>query len=185
MSNANQEARPPRRDQVRNRQHLVDAALHVWLDGKIDSNLGEIASRAGMATSSLFRHFATRDDLAEAVMDVLLEGVRRGSAEALALPDPVETLRYLLSRGCRMTDAETSAFAALAASSPRLNRYADLLIGKIVEPIALRLQTSGRLRPGLTVEDMTLFVRMLELTESDAQRDRAIEVFLAGIVGQA
>lgn len=63
-------SQPPvlRKDQVRNRQRLITAAASVFLELGPDVALDEVARRAGMASSSLYRHFPSKEDLIECTM---------------------------------------------------------------------------------------------------------------------
>lgn len=173
-----------RSDQLRNRLHLIEVARRAFVEGEVSITLEEIARRAGLAPSSLFRHFPSKDDLYEAVMTDLFEGVRAGAARAIETADAVEALRLLFGSSCRMSDAEIAAFGALALDSPRLNGYADKLINDIVTPFVQRLEGVANLKYRLAVDDVTLLVRMLEIARSDVQRDKLISVFLAGLTGE-
>jgi AcrR family transcriptional regulator len=59
--------RRPRRDALRNREAIVDAARHAYSEGETGVRMEEIARRAGVGVGTLYRHFPTRDALVEAV----------------------------------------------------------------------------------------------------------------------
>jgi AcrR family transcriptional regulator len=53
----------------RNHELLVAAAREVFAERGVDASLEEIARRAGVGVGTLYRHFATRDALVEAVFE--------------------------------------------------------------------------------------------------------------------
>jgi AcrR family transcriptional regulator len=67
----------PRKDQVRNRKALVEAAKEVFAERGVDAPMDAIAKRAGLSNASLYRHFARREDV---LVEVLLANLRRAEA---------------------------------------------------------------------------------------------------------
>jgi AcrR family transcriptional regulator len=60
--------RPPRRDALRNRERVLDAATDlVRRDGE-KVPMAQIAERAGVGIGTLYRHFPTREDLLGALV---------------------------------------------------------------------------------------------------------------------
>jgi len=49
-------------------------------------------------------------------------------------------------------------------------------------PAADRLREAGKLRPGVTTEDIVTLVRMAEVADSPAQRVKAVEIMLDGLI---
>lgn len=58
--------RPLRADALRNRQRLLDAAVHAFSTAGADVTLDRIAKEAGVGIGTLYRHFPTREALIEA-----------------------------------------------------------------------------------------------------------------------
>lgn len=78
----------PGRKSDRTRERILHAAARSFRQhGYASSSLREIADSAGMQAGSLYYHFASKEDLAEAVLDAGILGAR-GAAEAAvaALP---------------------------------------------------------------------------------------------------
>lgn len=75
--------RRPRADGLRNRVALLEAARELLTDGEA-ADVRSIARRAGVGVGTLFRHFATRDDLVEAVLADDLERWSQDAAQAVA-----------------------------------------------------------------------------------------------------
>jgi AcrR family transcriptional regulator len=62
-----------RADARRNRTRILKAAEEVFSDQGASASTEEVASRAGVAIGTVFRHFPTKTDLLRAVMKELLE----------------------------------------------------------------------------------------------------------------
>jgi AcrR family transcriptional regulator len=78
-----------RRDAVQNRQAVIDAAAGLLPDDP-EAGMQEIADAAGLGRSTVYRHFASRDELFDAVAaDVIGRGIT-AIEEILANADGVE-----------------------------------------------------------------------------------------------
>lgn len=55
--------RRPRSDALRNRRLVSDAAVEVFAERGLDATAAEIARRAKVGKATVFRHFATKDEL--------------------------------------------------------------------------------------------------------------------------
>src|SRR3982074_1256888 len=61
-------AKPLRADARRNRARILDAAEVVFSEKGASASTEEVASRAGVAIGTVFRHFPTKKDLLRAIM---------------------------------------------------------------------------------------------------------------------
>ncbi|WP_437094218.1 TetR/AcrR family transcriptional regulator [Streptomyces sp. enrichment culture] len=59
--------RSRRKDALRNKEALLDAAAAVFVTSGVDAPVRDIAARAGVGLGTLYRHFPTRADLIIAV----------------------------------------------------------------------------------------------------------------------
>jgi AcrR family transcriptional regulator len=73
-----------RADAKRNYDRLVEVAREVFREKGYDAPLDEIAKRAGVGPGTLYRHFPTRDDLLDAVMQRWVDSVDVATEKALA-----------------------------------------------------------------------------------------------------
>lgn len=82
-----------RADAARNREKIIDAARRVFREKGYDAPLDEIARAAGVGPGTLYRHFATKDDLMDAVMQSWVDKVHAATEKALAAEgDPRDVL---------------------------------------------------------------------------------------------
>ncbi|WP_329108666.1 TetR/AcrR family transcriptional regulator [Micromonospora sp. NBC_01699] len=174
--------RTPRRDQLRNRQRLIAAAREAFAEHGPETALEEIARRAGVGTTTLYRHFPEKEGLIEAVLDDLVAAVRHNAERAMRDNDPVGTFRAVFTQSCDMSEQEVATFARLAGAGDRADEHAQRLITAVVGPATDRLRAAGGLRAGITAEDIATFVRMTLTADSDEARAKAIQVMLDGLI---
>ncbi|QTN18391.1 helix-turn-helix transcriptional regulator [Brevundimonas sp. AJA228-03] len=82
-----------RRDVIRHRAALLDAATEVFAKDGIEAPLVEIARRAGVGRGTLYRHFPERIDLVVALLERNLDELQ---AQAADLADQPEGLLALI-----------------------------------------------------------------------------------------
>lgn len=88
--------RPARADARRNYDLLVDAARQVFLEHGPNASLEEIARRAGVGIGTLYRRFANRQALLEAVYLEEVQSMCEGAAKLAGLP-PYDALQTWLT----------------------------------------------------------------------------------------
>ena len=82
----------PRKDVVRHRAALLDAAARVFAAGGVDAPLGEIARQAGVGRGTLYRHFPERIDLIVALLNRNLDELEAQAGDLADQPDGLLTL---------------------------------------------------------------------------------------------
>lgn len=152
-----------RADAARNHRALVAAAREVFEQEGPDVSLGEVARRAGVGESTLYRRFAGRDELVAAVLEQFIaERVEPVLAAAGAVEDPWDAVVVVLEG---LVDAVTGYRAVLRSATltgvpmPALDR----VIGPL-DAILRRAQDAGVVRADLTVEDLPTIVHMAVVT---------------------
>ncbi len=66
-----------RADAQRNLERILEAARVVFAEDGLDASVADVAERAGVGTATIFRRFATKDDLCAAILERELESDRR------------------------------------------------------------------------------------------------------------
>jgi AcrR family transcriptional regulator len=155
VPNRSRPDRPLRADAVRNRAAIVAAAQQVMGRRGLDAPLDEIASAAGVGNATLYRHFATRRDLVQAVFAEQMARYAAAVERALAEPDPWQAVRGYLSEICAL-QAENRALADLVTSA----EYTDETRPSAVEHLRELLDRarSAGLRSDFAVEDVVLLL---------------------------
>ncbi|MBQ0926873.1 helix-turn-helix transcriptional regulator [Saccharopolyspora endophytica] len=87
-----------RADARRNRDRLIAAAREAFASGEAKVSLESVARAAGVGIGTLYRHFPTRESLAEAVYRTEFTALRDSAAELLAELPPDAALRAWMDR---------------------------------------------------------------------------------------
>ncbi|QJW35235.1 TetR/AcrR family transcriptional regulator [Cellulosimicrobium protaetiae] len=143
-----------RADAVRNRESLVRAAGSVLAESGLDVPVAAIADRAGVAKGTVFRHFASKDELVVTVVAGLIDDLAARAETLLAEPDPLTALREFVAAGVEL-QARDLAFCQVAAAAEqqvpgltdrrlRLEQIADLLVRRAQDAGAVRADLTGR-----------------------------------------
>jgi len=154
--------KPLRADARRNRDHLVATARIVFGELGTQAPLDEIARRARIGNATLYRHFATRDDL---IVAVYAEEV----AELCAVDDGVDLFDWL-ERFVRHV-AEKGDLARTLEPSTRRSELHDAWHASMVETAARlveRAQRDGRLRAD--VDPLDLLVLSAGMATAEPRR---------------
>ena len=89
-------ADPLRADAVRNIALIVRAAAEAFAEAGTGISMTEVATRAGVGVSTLFRRFPTKNDLIDAVFSASVTRWLGHLSEALEQPSPWSALRDLI-----------------------------------------------------------------------------------------
>lgn len=153
---------PPakRVDATRNRERILDAARLAFADPDVEISMAEIARRSGVGSATLYRNFANRRELLEALYVDDVDAVC-DAAETVAGQTPADRLtawlerffvyftstRHVASELLEQTDADSPVFGAsrsrvIAAGAPLLRAAqdareidADLTLDQILDMI--------------------------------------------------
>jgi AcrR family transcriptional regulator len=88
--------RRPRKDSERNRGRLLVAAKQVFTEKGASASLEQIARHAGVGIGTLYRHYATRDALIEAVYREETDALVDAATRLAAAMEPVAALQAWL-----------------------------------------------------------------------------------------
>src|SRR5919204_5816333 len=69
MPTATVDRKTLRSDARRNRERLVASARELFARGGVDVPVEEVTRRAGVGMGTLYRHFATKEELIDAVLE--------------------------------------------------------------------------------------------------------------------
>ena len=150
-----------RADARRNRDAVLEAAKELFADQGLDAQMPEIAKAAKVGVGTVYRHFPTKDDLIEALVEERFAVIAERGRQALeeAKQDPWEAFcDYMrFSVELQATDralsqvfsTRTEVMQAHAESSGTIDRSEKLL--KLA-------QRSGDLRKDADVEDVPMII---------------------------
>ncbi len=167
-------AEPPtlRADARRNRERIVAAAAELFAAQGLESQMAEVAKRAGVGNATVFRHFATKHDLLVAVLESQFAEVVAYAETSAAHPDPAAGLRELVDRlGATMVanQALRDMVETQIAGDPRIRALRDRLLERLTSVLA-RCQAAGAVRDDVEAVDVVVLVL-------------GVAVAVAGLVG--
>jgi AcrR family transcriptional regulator len=145
-------ARRRRSDAVRNAEKVFAAALEVCATAGLAVTLPEVASRAGVGRTTVYRSFASRDELIAAVMGHKLRQLAERVAAASRRDNEWEGLRDLLI--LVMGDVREDRLLGDALLL-RSDLFPD---DPILATLLQRGQAQGVIAPGITGLDLRLMV---------------------------
>ncbi len=152
--------KPLRRDALRNRERIVASARTLFAERGLDVPVEDITRRAGLGMGTLYRHFATKEELIDAVLEDALDGFLRLAEAALEEPDGWTGLALFLEQVLALHGENRSLKDVLAAHAhgrgraEAMRRRLRPLVARLVE----RAREQGSLRADFAAEDVALLL---------------------------
>jgi AcrR family transcriptional regulator len=153
--------RRPRADAERNRRRLLDAAAELFRERGLEVGVGEIAHLAGVGRGTLFRNFASKEDLIAAiVVDRMGEATARGRA-LLEAPDPGEGLFEFLAEVAGRQQVDRGLFEALADTwlTNEDIRAAHSDVVGVLDELLARAKQDGTVRADIGAVDVLMLLK--------------------------
>lgn len=151
-------ARPLRADAARNRELLLAAAEEEFAERGPDASVADIARRAGIAKGTVFRHFATKEDLIASIVSAhiaTLAAAARGLADAA---DPGAALLEFLTVAADQRQQRDLTFLQSASDDhPRVIEVRDELHAAL-ETLVGRARDARAIRSDITETDVFLLM---------------------------
>ncbi len=150
-----------RADAARNKRAVLDAARALFAMRGLEVGMEEIAEQAGVGVGTVYRHYPSKAQLADAVFEEILDEVAAIAAEALAEPDAWQGFASFLLRVSARSAANRGLRGVLrtrARESEHLSaawsRAADG-----IERLLLRAQAEGAIRADVGLADIRALLR--------------------------
>ena len=152
---SDQPCRGLRRDAERNRQRVLEAARELFAIKGLEATLNDVAHHANVGVGTVYRRFATKEELTEAIFEDAIDQVAGLVEAALRLEDSwdgfvwfVEHLCELMAsdRGLREMVYSKAGGYRVECARERLDPLMSRLVG--------RARDDGYLRPDIEHTDM-------------------------------
>ncbi|MEN3611713.1 TetR/AcrR family transcriptional regulator [Plantactinospora sp. DSM 117369] len=149
-----------RADMVRNRRLLLDAATAAFAEHGVEVPIGEIAQRAGLAKGTVFRHFASKEDLLAAIMLQMLDQLVRTAERLLGAADAAAALREFMTDGVEVLAADRAFCEVIGRPSLQHSEVRDAIdrLCDAAEALTARAREEGAVRGDITGTDIVLLL---------------------------
>jgi len=150
-------ARKPRTDALRNRERILEVAKEAFTRFGADASLDDIAKQAQVGPGTLYRHFATRDTLIEAVYRSEVEKLAAAEGRFAKTLSPVEALRtwmLLFVDHIAAKQIIAPALNSVVGGPSRLYEGSHAMIGGAIDALVKRAIKSGDIRRDLDPFDL-------------------------------
>jgi AcrR family transcriptional regulator len=154
--------KPLRADAARNRERILAAAGEVFATRGLEVTLDDIAAHAGLGVGTVYRRFANRDELIEALFQERLTQVAALASAAAEEPDSWAALTRLIEGMGAIVAADRGLFEAMICRPESGGRAAVRermlpIVGGIFE----RARADGYLRADAAPTDFPMILRMI------------------------
>jgi AcrR family transcriptional regulator len=188
LDKPNSDARlPTRADAVRNRQAVLAAAGKLLAERGLATQIEDIAAEAVVGVATIYRNFASREELVRAILVEFTESLIDAIETAVENTEPREALRRtvhtvidLLAAQRVLVDAAVQFRRELTEPDP-----AFLALQDVVGRVLTAAQRSGDANGDVTVDDLSelMIAAGLTLREPEA-RNRLAAVILRGVLSR-
>jgi AcrR family transcriptional regulator len=163
-----------RSDARRNRERLVASARELFAREGVDVSVEEITHHAGVGMGTLYRHFPTKEELIDAVLEDAFAELVELAERAAAAEDPWAGFTGFLEEALARHAANRGLKDVVASSGHGRQRAQAIRtrIQPLLRQLVERAQEQGTLRSDFTPEDLPLVFwtasRVIEMTATVA-----------------
>src|SRR5215207_4700297 len=150
-------ARPLRADARRNRERILKAARSVFAEQGMHSQIDDVAKRAKVGVGTVYRHFPTKEALAEALVRERFEEIAGYAREALEREDAWEGFCELIWRAAERNAADM-AFCEAVASTDQSRVVREVGLLESTTTLMRRAVARGRMRADATEADVPMIM---------------------------
>jgi AcrR family transcriptional regulator len=180
--------RAERADKARNRARILAAASEAFAERGVETQMDDVAARAGLGVGTLYRHFATKEALMAALMERRFEQILEVTRLGIGREDgePFEVFADVLREGAEVAAAD-------AAAQDALMRVGDVISSDVVsiqlelrdamQVLIDRAQRAGAMRSDVSAVDISMIMCGMSATMSVDEWDwhRYMELVLDGL----
>ena len=164
-------ARPQRKDAVRNRAALIQAAREIFARRGFEASMDDIAEHAGLGVGTAYRHFANKYELADAIFDDAVEAFVNAAHEVLSESDPWQAFVGLIERTLEAQTHNRALREILLGQHQDGPEHHRSMTDAFLAPFE-RAKAAGEIRSDAEITDVGAIVVML-CTVADATGHRS------------
>ena len=150
--------RPLRADAARNRKLLLAAAADEFAERGLEASVADIARRAGVGKGTVFRHFATKDDLLAAIVLDRIGALNTAGEGLLDAADPgTALLEFLTIAAAQRQERDLSFLFEAGELSEEVTRTRQQMY-RTIYALVDRARRHGAVRDDVTGADVVLLM---------------------------
>lgn len=152
-----------RADAARNRERILVAAGQVFAARGLDATLDDVAAQAGLGVGTVYRRFADKAELIEALFEEDVNGVVALAETAARMEDSWLGLVWFLERLAEKESANLGLRDVIlhgVSGRDRLSEAREKIV-PLVTRLVERAQRDGRLRPDFVPTDVPMIELMV------------------------
>ena len=149
-----------RSDALRNRAKLVASARELFAGNGVEVSVEEITQHAGVGMGTLYRHFPTKEELVDAVLEDAFDEILVLANAAASADDPWQGLTGFFE-GVLELRVQNRGIRDLIAAGTHGARHAEMRrrIRPLIRGLILRAQAEGALRKDFKLDDVTFVLQ--------------------------
>lgn len=157
------EVRPLRADAVRNREKILAAAAVLFAERGLDVSLDDVAHEAGVGVGTLYRRFADKEALVEALFENAVEEIVNLAVRASATENSWDGLVWFLEQVLQRQCANRGLRDVVVGTSYGQVRIAEAKrrIVPSISALIQRAQRDGHLRRDVVDADFPILESMI------------------------
>lgn len=157
---------PSRRDALRNRALLLDAAREVFADRGLNAGLDEIAKRAGLGVGTAYRHFSNRQEVISALLEEVMDSLTTDVEAALTITDPWQAVVSFFETSAILQARNRGLYQMMNGAVPEEAEYEQVRqrFSELMATLLERAKDAGAIRPDVVVNDAAMIFAMLGVT---------------------
>ena len=174
--------RPLRKDAERNRRRILDAAGELFAERGLHVTLDAVAQRAGVGVGTVYRRFADKEALIDALFEDRIEEVAALAETGLEADDAWDGLVLFLERSMELHAHDRGLKELLFTTAHGRDRVAAARerIKPLVTVLVERAQAAGGLRADVQATDLAV-VQLMVTSVMEYAGDTAPEVWRRGL----
>jgi AcrR family transcriptional regulator len=177
-----------RSDARRNREAVIVAAKKLFADQGLDAQMPDVARAAKVGVGTVYRHFATKDELIAALVAERFDRLADSVRENLEREDAWEGFCRFI-RFATQIQADDRGLCEVMGSRPELMDAAARAVGlpELCDRLVTRAQNSGQLRRDVEWEDIPMIacglgsVTQASVGPATGRWPRLVEIILDGL----
>ncbi len=147
-----------RRDAERNRQRVLDAARDLFAQRGLEATLNDVAEHAQVGVGTVYRRFATKQELLDAIFESAIDQMVALAESALEHPNSWDGFVWFVEQLCELT-ASDRGLRQMVYSTAYGGYPVECARSRLVPPISHlfeRARADGHLRADAEHTDMPI-----------------------------